>query len=116
MRALATETPEPRDVVVAILGASAALAGLILVFLGQVIAAYQGLPRDTPPSVRTRRKRAAPPVLLVFALSLGTVALCLAWLAAPGGAALYHVALWLFAADLLATFMVAIFTTLRMLR
>jgi uncharacterized membrane protein len=116
MLVLAAETPGPKDLVLAMLGASAGLAGLILVFLGQVIASYQALPGGTPQAVKDRRKRAAPPVILVFALSLVSVTLCLAWLAVPGGSTLYHVSLWVFAVDLLATFSVAVSTTLRMLR
>jgi hypothetical protein len=37
-----------KDVVVALLGASAALVGLILVFVGLVVGAYGALAGDTP--------------------------------------------------------------------
>jgi len=42
---------EPKDVVVAILGSAAALAGFVLVFLGIIIASYQSAaPRCWGPS------------------------------------------------------------------
>ena len=38
---------EPKDIVIAILGASAALGGLVLVFLGIIIASYQSDRKST---------------------------------------------------------------------
>jgi uncharacterized membrane protein YdjX (TVP38/TMEM64 family) len=107
--------PDPKDVVLAMFGASAGLGGLVLVFLGLVIASYQSVPADTPKSVKDRAKSAGPWIVVVFALSLATVALCLAWLAAPGGDWLYHVAIWVFAAELIAVFLLAVGMTRKML-
>jgi hypothetical protein len=55
-------------------------------------------------------------VVVVFAISLASVGLSLAWLAAPGGNILYRIALWLFVAELLGIFGIAVVTTIRVLR
>lgn len=86
------------------LGASAGLGGLVLVFLGLVIAGYQGVPADAPRTVKARAKRAGLPTVAVFGLSLANVGVNLAWLAAPGGDCLYRIAIWAFVAELLALF------------
>ena len=68
---------EPKDVVLAILGAAAALAGFVLVFLGIVIASYQSYPGRVPePVVRPYRISGAA-LLGTFGLSLVTVAVSL---------------------------------------
>jgi hypothetical protein len=97
------------------LGASAGFGGLVLVFLGLVIAGYQGIPADAPKTVKARARRVGPPIVIVFGLSLGSVALNLWWLAAPGGELLYHVAIWVFAIELLALFALAAGMTWKML-
>lgn len=40
-----------KDVAITLLGAESALAGLLLVFLGLVVRAYQGFAGDAPPRV-----------------------------------------------------------------
>jgi uncharacterized membrane protein len=107
--------PSAKDVVIAMFGASAALGGLVLVFLGLVIASYQSVPADAPKSVKARARRAGPPIVVVFALSLASVGLSLAWLAASGGDLLYHIAIWVFAAELLALFGLAVGMTWKLL-
>ena len=79
--------PSQKDVVTAILGASAALGGFGLVFLGILISAYQGFPADTPKSVKDRRRRAVWPVLVVFALTIAEIALSLVWSRFPAASA-----------------------------
>jgi hypothetical protein len=80
---------EPRDVVLAILGASAGLAGFVLVFLGIIITSYESYSGGTPEQV-VRPYRSTGAVLLVsFAFSLSIVALCLIWLALGGPSAIY---------------------------
>ena len=65
---------ESKDVVLGALGAAAALAGLVLVFLGIVIAAYQSYAGNAPTAV-VRPYRIAGIVLFgTFGLSLVTVA------------------------------------------
>ena len=58
---------EPKDVVLALLGASAGLAGFVLVFLGVIIATYQSFAGNVPGPV--------------FATSLLAVAIGAAWFA-----------------------------------
>jgi hypothetical protein len=78
------------DIVTAELGASAALAGLTLVFLGIVASAYQSAVAGTSKRVL---KRYTNPIILLFAtfvLSLTCVGLSLAWLALDGGQAFHR--------------------------
>ena len=102
---------EPKDVVVAILGASAALAGFVLVFLGIVIAAYQSYSGGVPAPVVHPFRTAGTALLGTFALCLITVALSLLWLAGGGPAGLYGWAIGLFAVELVAVFASAAWTT-----
>ncbi len=95
---------EPKDVVVAVLGASAALAGFVLVFLGIVIASYQSYPGGVPADVVRPYRIAGTALLATFALSLVTVALSLLWLINGGSASLYDAAVVLFAVQLAAVF------------
>jgi hypothetical protein len=108
--------PGRKDVVVAVVGASAALGGFVLVFLGFLINAYRGYPADTAQSVKQRHRRAAWPVLGAFALCIGTIAAALCWLAIPGGTDLYRIVLVLFAAELASILGVAVFAAVRLLR
>lgn len=113
---VAEASPERKDVVIAVLGASAALGGFVLVFLGTVIAAYQSLPPGASKSVRDRNTQAKWPIVIAFSLSLASVALGLIWLVAPGGTNLYRVTIALFAVELAAILLLAVWTTFRMLR
>jgi uncharacterized membrane protein len=102
---------EPKDVVLAILGASAALAGFVLVFLGVMIAAYQSFGGNVPAPV-VRPYRTAGGVLFgAFGYSLVTVAACLGWLALGGPSSLYGWMIGLFVLQLLAVFLAAGWTT-----
>ncbi|HEX2679711.1 MAG TPA: hypothetical protein VHQ03_00280, partial [Candidatus Dormibacteraeota bacterium] len=71
---------EPKDVVIAILGSSAALGGFVLVFLGVIIAAYQSYPGGVPDQVVQPYRVAGSALLGTFGLSLVTVAVSLLWL------------------------------------
>lgn len=96
---------------VAILGSSAALAGFVLVFLGVVIASYQGYAGGVPDEV-VRPFRVSGAVLLgTFAVSLVTVAVSLAWLMNAGSAGLYDASVVLFGLQLAAVFAAATWTT-----
>jgi hypothetical protein len=95
---------EPKDVVIAILGASAALAGFELVFLGIIIAAYQSYPGGVPAAVVEPYRRTGSALLGTFALSLITVALSLLWLINGGSGGLYGWTIGLFALQLVAVF------------
>jgi hypothetical protein len=90
------------EIVTAELGASAALAGLTLVFLGILVSAYQSAVAGTSKCVL---KRYTNPIVLVFAtfvLSLTCVGLSLAWLALDGGHTFYRLILVLSIAQLAA--------------
>src|SRR6266496_4993493 len=69
-----------RDTVLAMLGASAGIGGLTLVFLGVIISTYQSYGAASSPSVLGRYRRSAVFVLGAFSLSLATVMLSVAWL------------------------------------
>ncbi|HKC20016.1 MAG TPA: hypothetical protein VKE27_10335 [Candidatus Dormibacteraeota bacterium] len=102
---------EPKDVVIAILGASAALAGFVLVFLGIVITSYQSYSGATGEEV-VRPYRTSGTVLLgAFAICLVTVALSLIWLINGGAVGLYDATIVLFAFQLVAVFGSALWTT-----
>jgi hypothetical protein len=95
-------SPNPSDVVLAILGASAGVAGLVLVFVGILVTAIAGYPGGT--STRTLRpfRLAAWASVCVFGLSLLTTALSLLWLAVTDAHSLYVATIALFLGLLLA--------------
>ena len=102
---------EPKDVVGAILGASAALAGFELVFLGLIIAAYQSYTGSVPEPVIQPYRTTGTALLGTFALSLITEAISLLWLINGGPGDLYGWAIGLFAAQLVAVFASAAWAT-----
>ena len=102
---------EPKDIVVAILGASAALAGFELVFLGIIIAAYQSYPGSVPEHVVQPYRTTGSALLGTFGLSLVTVAISLIWLINGGSIGLYGWAIGLFALQLIAVFSSAAWAT-----
>jgi hypothetical protein len=95
---------EPKDVVGAILGSSAALGGFVLVFLGIIIASYQSYPGGVPAPVVQPYRRMGAALLGTFGLSLVTAAVSLVWLISGGPAGLYGWAIALFAIQLVAVF------------
>ena len=97
--------------VLAILGASAALAGFVLVFLGIVIASYQSYPGGVPEQVVRPYRISGAALLGTFALSLVTVAVSLLWLINGGSAALYGWSIGLFAVLLAGVYAAAAWTT-----
>jgi hypothetical protein len=94
-------SPAAKDVVTALVGASSAVAGLVLVFLGMVVTAIQGFPGDTPAAVTDGFRNALVATLLTFLLAVVGVVVDVVWLAVPGGSHLYHVALVLFGASVI---------------
>jgi uncharacterized membrane protein YhaH (DUF805 family) len=72
--------PAHRDVVISILGAAAALAGLTLVFLGMVISVYQNLSEATSERQRSNYRLLSALVLAAFVASILAVALATVWL------------------------------------
>ena len=102
---------EPKDIVIAILGSSAALGGFVLVFLGVVIASYQSYPGGVPAGVVRPYRISGTALLATFALSLVTVAVSLLWLINGGPSPLYDWAIALFAILLIAVFGAAVWAT-----
>jgi hypothetical protein len=106
--------PTRNEAVIAAGGAAAALAGLILVFLGLVVAGYAAYPPGTAKRLLTPYRKATGAILGVFALGLATTAMSLAWLATGGGGGLqYDAVLWSFFALLIAVFVAAVITIYR---
>ncbi len=97
---------QDRALVTSVFAASAALAGLLLVFLGIVISSYQSFPGTTPAAVTARFRSAGRWILAAFFLALATVGLALAWLLHPADA-LRVVAAALFIAEICAVAAVA---------
>jgi hypothetical protein len=104
------DAPVPKDVVIATMGASAALGAVVLVFLGLLIAAVQELGADSVRSVREKRKRAVWPAAVLFCLCAGSEALGFWWLERGGGNALYAINNVVFVAELGGIVGVSIFT------
>jgi hypothetical protein len=96
-------------VVPEIFGAAAGLAGLLLVFLGVSISAFQSYGGDVPPAVTAGWRRAATWILAAFLIGLVTVAIALAWLLSPSRA-LRDIAVVLFSVELTATALAAVVT------
>jgi hypothetical protein len=96
-------------VVPSIFTAAAGLAGLLLVFLGVSISAFQSFGGDVPPAVTVGWRRAGALILGAFLLGLVDVAVAFAWLLSPGRA-LRDVAVVLFGVELAATAAAAVTT------
>ena len=78
-----------QDVMTAVLGASAGLAGLALVFLGVLLAALRDLAPTASARVLDRYRRPAVGALASFAACLVTVVLCATWLLLPRAGGCY---------------------------
>ena len=102
---------DSKDVVLSALGAAAALAGFVLVFLGIIIAAYQSFAGNAPLSVVRPYRTAGVVLFSAFGFSLVTVALCLFWLALGGPTWLYGWTVGFFVIQLVAVFLAAGWTT-----
>jgi hypothetical protein len=100
-----------KDVVLAVLGASAALAGFVLVFLGIIIASYQSYPGGVPEQVVKPYRSVGAVLVGTFALCLFAVLVCLAWLVGGGPDATYGVTVGLFVVEVIAVFEAALAAT-----
>ena len=89
MSLLLATGPATKDVVLAILGASAGVGGLVLVFLGILITTIGTYPGGTSDVVLRPFRYGAWASVAVFGLSLVTVALSLVGLAATQSHGLY---------------------------
>lgn len=73
--------PDAKDVMIAIMGAAVALAGLLLVFAGFVFSQASTFPpENTDDETITRYENAGKMGLLPFVLALADAAVCLCWL------------------------------------
>ena len=100
---------EEVEVVPAIFGAATGLAGLLLVFLGVSISAFQSFAGDAPAAATAGFRRAGGWILGAFLLGLVTVAVSFAWLLSPQRG-LRDLAAVLFAIELAATASAAVIT------
>ena len=100
-----------KDVVIGVLGATAALSGLVLVFLGVLVTTYQTLLGRVRDVTLERFRRAAFVALAVFLTGLVSVTVSTSWLALGAGRAFYAVALVLFFLELAALAVVAVYAT-----
>jgi hypothetical protein len=75
--------PEPKDVIIGILGSSGALAGLLLVFSGFVFAQAASFPDTTPDTVIKKYTKAGRLAIYPFIGSLAATLLALVWLLCP---------------------------------
>lgn len=116
MQAVAAAEVAHKDVIVSVLGASAGLGGLMLVFLGLLINVHQGFPADTPKAVKDRTRTASWRMFAIFASSIASVGVATTWLVIPGGDILYWIAIAIFGADLAAMVVGAAWTTKKLLR
>ena len=101
---------EEVEVVPAIFGAAAGLAGLLLVFLGVSMSAFQSFAGDAPAAATAGFRRAGSWILGAFLLGLADVAVAFSWLLSPHRA-LRDLAVVLFALELAATAWSAVITT-----
>jgi len=91
--------PSDQDVVTAVFGAATGLAGLLLVFLGIVVSAFQSYSAATPAAATAPFRRAGRAILAAFLLGLAAAAVSLAWLLSPGDG-LYDASVVLFCVQL----------------
>ncbi len=68
------------DVIITVLGAAGALAGLILVFLGIVVTTYQSYSGAVPADIRNGFRQDAVLTLIPFTLGIACVCLSAVWL------------------------------------
>ena len=102
---------EEKDVVLAILGASAALAGFVLVFLGIIIASYQSYSGAVPEQVVEPLRTLGGVLLACFGVCLFAVLMSLFWLVGGGLVEVYGLIVGIFVAELIAVFVSAVVAT-----
>lgn len=103
-----------KDVVIALLGASVGLAGLLLLFSGFVFTEAASFPAEIPDEITRKYRRVGKFGLLPFLLSLVVAALCVFWFAFPTDS-LYCATVFLFLMLLLMTLLFGFWVLLRYL-
>jgi hypothetical protein len=112
---LVDQSPSAKDTIIAIVGSSAGLAGLVLVFLGVLVTSFQSLLGNVRDATLSRYRNATWISLGVFALALASMSLGVTWLLAAGGHTFYVLVLIAFFAQVGALGLVATYVTARVL-
>lgn len=89
-----------KDVIIAILGAAAAITGLVLVVFSFVLTAFQGLPDTVPAAVPAALRRRALLTLGPFTVGIACIGLSTAWLLTKDNEGLYIASVVAFIAEL----------------
>jgi len=76
-------TVEMKDIAVATLGGSSAIASILLVFVGFMIMKVEGLPSETPDDVLAKYRRAAKWGLVPFLAQSVVIFACYIWMFYP---------------------------------
>lgn len=105
----ASNVPVPKDVVIATTGASAALGGLVLVFVGLLVTSVGALGMDSVATVRTKRRKPVWLAVAVFCVCVTSVALGFWWLETGGGSTLYAINNAVFTVELLGIVAISIY-------
>jgi hypothetical protein len=99
--------PHSKDLVLAILGASAGAGGLVLVFVGILVSTIAGYPGGTSRATLRPYRAGAWSAVGVFGVSLLTIALSVLWLAVSDTRSLYVLIVSLFFVLLVALWVLA---------
>jgi hypothetical protein len=94
--------PEPKDVMLGILGASSALAGLLLVFGGFLFAQAASFPSDTDERITGKFEKVGRLSVWTFLAFLIICVLCTVWLLHPQEL-IYWISAWMFLISVMAT-------------
>jgi|SRR5258708_5529810 hypothetical protein len=104
-----------QDVIITVLGASAALAGLVLVFVGIVVTTFQGYGTEQAAAVRSAFRHDALLTLAPFTLGVASVGCSTAWLLTRNNQPLYIATLVTFIGQLVLLLLAAFLVTRRVL-
>ena len=109
------DAPRSIDVVIGILGAAAALAGLVLVFGGIALTAVLAFAGDTSARVLKPYRATAKWTLVALGCNLASVAISTTWLVAGGPSWMYGWVVAFFFAQLGVVMGIAILVTRRVM-
>ena len=105
-----------KDVIITVLGAAGALAGLVLVFLGIVVTTFQSYPGDIDNDIRKGFRQDSVLTLIPFVLGITCVCLSAVWLLlSTNNEAVYVAAVVVFFAQLASLLLAAGLVTRRVL-
>ena len=107
MLGILATNPHSKDLVLAILGASAGAGGLVLVFVGILVSTIAGYPGGTSRATLHPYRTGAWAAVGVFGVSLLTIALSVLWLAVSDTRSLYVLTVSLFFVLLVALWVLA---------